>query len=695
MFTLALSLLLVAAWQVYKPGLRGDFLFDDFGNLPAIGATGPVDNAATLARYLTSGEADPTGRPLTLASFLMDARDWPAKPYPFKVSNVLLHLLNGALLYCVLLRLGMALMVLPSPPGRRWPEGPDEGSLPAQCSARSEPSPQALSRGERGFKIAALFGAGAWLLHPLLVSTTLYIVQREAMLPATFVLIGMFGWIGARDSLARGHIARGSVGMALAAWGCTFLAILSKGNGALLPLLLLLTEWIVLAPCQRMPSAALERRRRLAVSVLLVLPSLLIAAFLFAKIPASVRTAQEIRDWTIAQRLLSEPRALIDYLGLLFAPRAHSLGLFTDGFAAATGWLHPWTTLPCMLLVFALIGAGFALRRKHPAIALALLFYFAGQLLESTWLPLELYYEHRNYLPAMLLFWPIGIGLGSPGALRWLRAACAVGILILLGSLTYIRASLWGDGYRQAQIWAAFNPDSARAQANAAQYDLAHDRPRLAAARLRNALPGHPDDLQIPVNLIGAECRLNALRPQTLTAVEYALAHGKVGSNLVFKWFDTGVDFASSGTCRGFDFAVIQSMLDAMRRNPYWNAWSGWRQDIDHQQGMLYLAEHKPRQALQVFDAALARAPKPDAALEQAALLGAHGYPDLGLAHLEYWRTLPLPEPPAFGMPRVHAWVLERQHYWKHETARLRATLMADVAAEAKPTRRSPTPASN
>src|SRR5690348_14370979 len=83
----ALAAILALAWWAYHPGLSGDFLFDDFANLPALGATGPVDNWATFWRYITSGKADPTGRPLTLLTFLIDARNWPAAPYPFKVTN--------------------------------------------------------------------------------------------------------------------------------------------------------------------------------------------------------------------------------------------------------------------------------------------------------------------------------------------------------------------------------------------------------------------------------------------------------------------------------------------------------------------------------------------------------------------------------------------------------------------------------
>src|SRR6185437_6395305 len=115
----ALIMLLIVAWLVYHPGLSGDFLFDDFGNLPAIGSTVPVDNWATFWRYITSGDADITGRPLTLLTFLIDACNWPASPYPFKVTNVILHLINGALLAWVLWKLGLALCSPPFASGER------------------------------------------------------------------------------------------------------------------------------------------------------------------------------------------------------------------------------------------------------------------------------------------------------------------------------------------------------------------------------------------------------------------------------------------------------------------------------------------------------------------------------------------------------------------------------------------------
>jgi tetratricopeptide (TPR) repeat protein len=330
-----------------------------------------------------------------------------------------------------------------------------------------------------------------------------------------------------------------------------------------------------------------------------------------------------------------------------------------------------------------LIGAGFILRKKHPAIALALLFYFAAQLMESTWLSLELYFEHRNYLPAMLLFWPIGLWLGKPGTLRFLRVLVACAILALCATLTGQRAALWGDGFKQALVWAAINPDSARAQANAALYDLQHDRPRLAAARLRLSLPRHPDDIQAPINLIGAECRLGSVQSQTLARAEFALAHTRLGGMAAFNWFDEALDMATHRACSGLDFAALQATLDAAQRNPFWQDQPGRQQDLDHMQGQLSLAEGKPKAALQAFNRALAARPDLGSALAQAAYLGAHGYPQLGLDHLDYFGTLPPGPKPEVGMPRIHAWVLRKQGWWRTETDHLRKTLEQDATAKA------------
>lgn len=660
LLSMALAILLTTAWFIYRPGLSGAFLFDDLGSLPKLGATGPVDRWDTFWRYITSGTADPTGRPLAMLSFLLNARNWPANPYPFKVTNVILHLFNGALLAAVLWKLGHALT---------HPSTDEEKQDPYVLDC------QRKVLDARRIAIGTLFGTGCWLLHPLMVSTTLYVVQREAMLSATFVLIGILGWMASRATLERHHSALALAGMAASTWLCMLLAVLCKANGALLPLLLLLIEWIALSPRHPMPSADRKKLMNLAVAIFLILPSMVLIAYLIQMLPDAIRDTPNIRGWTVGQRLLTEPRVLTDYLRLLFVPQVYSSGLFNDAFPVSSGWLHPVSTLPCTLFILALIGVGFASRKSHPAIALALLFYFAGQLMESGWIPLELYFEHRNYLAATLLFWPIGLALGQPGYLRLIRILAALAVLALLGILTTQRAALWGNAVQQAQTWAAINPNSARAQTSAALYDLQNNDPGLAVAHLQVALSAHPDDVQIPLNLITAECRLGTVNPTTLQAARTALTSARVGGTVVFHWFGDTLTLLEKHVCRGLDDRDLQSLLDTAGRNPHWSQYPGMRQDQYHLQGMLDLARQQPQQALKDFDLALEQAPGPAIALSQAATLGTANHPCLGLIHLDHFAALPKPRETGFGMARIHAWVLQRQGYWDREIANLRHEL--------------------
>src|SRR6185312_5867643 len=142
------------------------------------------------------------------------------------------------------------------------------------------------------------------------------------------------------------------------------------------------------------------RRTHLTLLIALgVIPTVIVLGYLFGTGVHGLWVGGPVgvRSWSTGQRLLTEPRVLIDYLKLLWLPRPFSTGLFNDQYIASTSWLHPATTLPAMLAVLGLIAGAWIQRVRHPALALAVLFYFAGQVLESSAIPLELYFEHRNY----------------------------------------------------------------------------------------------------------------------------------------------------------------------------------------------------------------------------------------------------------------------------------------------------------
>ena len=726
----AWSCLLIAlglVWWAYHPGLHGEFLFDDFANMPALGASGPVTHWATFFRYITSGTADPTGRPLTLLTFLLDGHDWPTAAYPFKRTNVLLHLINGVLLALLLVQLTQRTLVVDDP------------------------------RTKIRVVLASVTAATLWLIHPLFVSTVLYVVQREAMLPMTCVLLGLLLWLRGRDALLQGRLISGIALSTLGLAGCTLLGVLSKANGALLPMYAVLIEYLLLrrsqrnanmtadlagagatntSPSRQEPNQRAARRKsegwarrsersesssnliehrrqwssafagmtgghrpervdhrasrkgqrayRLIFLLMAWLPAVAVVAYLiYVGIMGALHGIS--RPWTLGQRLLTEPRVLFDYLDLLWVPRPFTPGLFNDQFTASSSLWSPPSTALALAGLLGLLVLGWVLRRRHPVMSLAILFYFTGQLLESTTIPLELYFEHRNYIPAMLMFWPLSLWLWEVGrdrASAFDRPKIALALVLILGlaAMTHARADLWGNGSQQALLWATLNPASARAQANAADYEMSTGHARAAELRLDGVLREHPDDPQITLNILSAHCQLGGMTPADLHLAETTLAHLQNGESVIFHWLVKAIELSATHGCSGLTSDAVSAMLDAAERNPRLRSVTGRMQDIYHLRGQLALSLHQPAEALMWFEKGLALRPEPQMAFEQAALLGSAGYPAEGLRQLNSFEVSKrINAPASFGMPRIHAWVLRRQHYWDHELIHLRATLQDDL----------------
>lgn len=639
---LGLATIALVVWIAYHPGLSGGFLFDDFVNLDALGNSGPVNNWRTFWRFITSGTADPTGRPLALLSFLIDARDWPAEPAPFLRTNVLLHLLNGTLLFALLRQLG-----------------------------------RALDAGDQRIDAAALLATGLWLLHPLFVSTTLYIVQREAMLPATFTLLGLLAYSKGRIRLAQTDGHSGALWMVGGIGLGTLLALLCKANGILLPLL----AWVLEATVFRHHDsvcdlgATAKKRLRLIKALLLIVPSLCLIAYVVSFVPLW-NAPLGARPWTIGQRLLTEPRVLLEYLYLLIVPRSVSTGVFNDGYVVSQGLWQPASTLPALLLIAGLIASGFCMRRRTPALAAALLFFFAGHLLESSSIPLELYFEHRNYLPALLLFWPLARALCGWKVAKLPRIAIAAGMLMLCAVTTWQRSELWGKPEQLAALWAKQNPDSSRAQATAAMTDLKAGRAAQALSQLAPLWRQRPYDLQIAFNTINAACMTRGLTDDDKRGIAAALRHTQKGQLLIYQWIGNSIEAAASGQCKGLALSDIESWLDSALLNPAINNVHIRGQDVEPLLAQIALRQHKPDVALQHFDRALIAYPTPDVAARQASLLASSDYYEQALAHLDTYEHLKNQvHHPGFNMPWLHAKVLEWEDYWPFEMAMLRRKL--------------------
>jgi protein O-mannosyl-transferase len=636
-------LLLALAYFVYRPGLSGGFQFDDYVNLPSLGAMGPIDDVPTLLRYLTSGTADPTGRPLALLSFLIDAQDWPADASRFLRTNILLHLLNGSLLLALIWQLERVLQ-----PGK-YP-----GSI-------------------------ALLGAGLWLLHPLLLSTTLYVVQREAMLAATFTLVGLLLYLRARTRFRTSGGAAGLGAMAAAVVGGTAAATLCKANGILLPLLVLVLEATVLRLEPIKDDSARTRLRRFH-WWMLVLPSLVIAAYLASFLPGWNQLSNG-RDWTIGERAMTQGRAMVDYLRLLAIPSSMSTGLYNDGYAVSKSLFDPPATFACLVAVAGLTIAGLQGRNRYPALATALLFFFAGHLLESTLLPLELYFEHRNYLPSLLLFWPLARALAAAPISPLLRHATALALIALVSITTYQRATLWGQPERMALLWAERNPTSSRSQSVAATAEIGMGRPQRAATRLYPLWKARPRDLQLGLNYISAACSSGGLRPGDKELAQVLFASADIGTPIVRNWLERAITIASERKCPGIELETVTDWIEASReRSP-----STSLRSAAPLLAMLALEKGDLAEAVRHLRTSLDVDPTPENAAGQVALLASRGHFREALGQLDHYeaaRRTSAPKP-GWNMTLVHAWVLERQDYWPRELAILRSRLHQELKAEA------------
>lgn len=179
------------------------------------------------------------------------------------------------------------------------------------------------------------------------------------------------------------------------------------------------------------------------------------------------------RPFSPYERLLTEGRVLFYYLSLIFYPMPSRLSIDHD-FPLSTSLISPWTTGLSATALLLLVILAFRSIKKQPFFSFALLFFFLNHLVESTIFPLELVFEHRNYIPSFFLFLPIASGLYSlltHDALKnrfiYVSIILFVSLLIsAIGTGTYIRnmtyassEELWRDALKKA-------PLSARALSN-------------------------------------------------------------------------------------------------------------------------------------------------------------------------------------------------------------------------------------
>lgn len=441
---IALVVVLAAGLLLYLPGINGPFLFDDYHNFLRNTFVHMTElNSHGVLDAVFSGGGHFPGRGLARLSFALNFyfSEGVFSARSVKLTNILIHLLNAIVVFA----LARALLIehakrhqhLVSPVRVMW---------------------------------VAVLSASVWLVHPMQLTSVLYAVQRMTSLSALFVFLGLLGYLYGRRCVQRGE-NRGFVLMALSIGAGSVLGFLSKENAALLPFLAYLVHLAFF------PATALEARMRRRLQIFHVL---FVGTALVLAIGASVWSWSDFiaayesnREFTMAERVLTQPRALFLYLSLFMFPSLRRLSLHHDDFVVSSSLFSPMSTIVAVVLLVLLVGLAIYRLRSGAMWAFAALFFVVAHAMESTFLPLEMVYEHRNYLPsfALALLFAHALTQFSSVTSRPVALAAVVGVAVILGAcvVTWARAGIWSNEAWLMQYMSEQHPNSYRAQALAAR----------------------------------------------------------------------------------------------------------------------------------------------------------------------------------------------------------------------------------
>ncbi len=360
-------------------------------------------------------------RPLPCLTFALNWFIGKDNPFGYHVVNFTIHALTAWVLYLVIVRL---LLIF------------------GQKGWESKKYSDFFSKPES----VALLAAVLWAANPIQTQAVTYIVQRMAMMAAFFYLLGMYAYVNVR--ISQSLIRR--LFFACFCFFCFLGGIGSKENAVLMPASLLLVEWIFF---QKARLGIFARPKALIIALVLFFVSLLAVSFSIyfsnGRVFDFLLNGYDVRSFTLLERTLTQPRIVLKYLSLIFFPFPDRLSIAHD-ITLSSSLFDPWTTLPAIIIILALIAGAIFYARRYPLLCFGVLFYFLNHMVESSVLPLELVFEHRNYLPSAFLFLPFAAGfchvlnrLQKYGSIHTAWIGLMIGVIVALGIFTFERNKAW------------------------------------------------------------------------------------------------------------------------------------------------------------------------------------------------------------------------------------------------------------
>ncbi len=496
---LLISLLVILGFTVYSSSIKGPFVFDDTFNIR--------DNTNIRLTNLTTDGIIRAGfkspcrhRPVANISFALNYyfNRYDTEGYHF--INIMIHILTGIILFYLIkvtlellsaqnLKFSFKTNSLPDKPNDATRNATNLGISISSCS---------FSPGSNGLLFISFFTAFIWLVHPVQTQTVSYIVQRMNGMAAMFYILSLLFYIKARLSNPKGK----KTALFLACILSGMLSLGSKEIAATLPFFIFLYEWYFFQDVN------LNWLKRNSIYFLCLLFIIGFAAlfFLGGHPIKSILSVYSHRDFTLWQRVLTEFRVVIYYIGLILFPYPMHLNLLHD-FSISHSFLDPITTLFSFIAIAGLLATAIRLAKRERLISFCILWFLGNLFIESSVIGLEIIFEHRLYLPSMffiLIFVSLIYRFGSS---KWIGGILLCAVVIVFSVWTYQRNIVWSDDVRLWKDCVVKSPHQPRQHYNLGVVLARNGNLDKAIEQYRAALNAKPDYVEAYYNLGNALAR--------------------------------------------------------------------------------------------------------------------------------------------------------------------------------------------
>ena len=404
----------VATFLAYMNSFESPFIFDDLRNIAENHQIRISD--LSLAELWRAAQGNPTPRPIAYLSFALNYYFGGLNVWGYHLVNILIHLVNGLLVYC----LAKVLLQID-------PKG-NEGEQ------------------NRETYFIALATALIFVLHPVQTQSVSFLVQRMTSLCAMFYFMALLAWWYGRFAEIQ---SRRIIGYSVAFVLWVF-ALGTKQFAVTLPAAILMIEWLFIQKGNwniRYVYGGIGTAVAVAVACY---------AFKGEDFFQLFTRGYTQREFTLNERLMTEGRVIARYVSLLIWPAPERLTLVYD-FPLSKSLIQPISTLVCWCGIGLGIGVASWTAKTQPVFSFAVFWFFLHLVVESTIIPLEIIYEHRLYLPSFGFFFLVSAGLFRFLNNRNLTLVMIALLCVGLGYWTHVRnrdwqtgMNLWADNVRKA-----------------------------------------------------------------------------------------------------------------------------------------------------------------------------------------------------------------------------------------------------